>query len=243
MSSRGDGGADGERARVVEGAVAQVLHEVRDVDERRDADPLRALAAHLRHRAHPPVALAGEHRPSCDSRCRRRRSRRPPRGCSMLCGQPEQKNGVRCAPSAAGVRAATASRRSSTRGRPAFSRTSRRAPITRVIASTSSAPCIGTSGAPRSSRTPSTGGSRDRRRARRGRGAPGTAPSPRSRRSPRGRRRIRARPAGPAGSACRSPADARGAAEVGDRAQGVVDRRARGDDPDARGGVVVDDRG
>ena len=44
---RGHRGPDGQRARVVEGAVAEVLREVLAVEERRHADPLDPLAAHL----------------------------------------------------------------------------------------------------------------------------------------------------------------------------------------------------
>ena len=40
--------ADRQRAGVVVGAVAEILEDVRALGERRLADPLRALAAHLR---------------------------------------------------------------------------------------------------------------------------------------------------------------------------------------------------
>ena len=43
-----DGGADSERPGVEERAVAQVLDDVRPIDERRHADPLGALVAHRR---------------------------------------------------------------------------------------------------------------------------------------------------------------------------------------------------
>jgi hypothetical protein len=67
---RRDGGADRERAGVVEGAVAEVLDEVLVAGERRQADPLRSLAAHLRHPEQVPAALAAverDHRVTSDS--------------------------------------------------------------------------------------------------------------------------------------------------------------------------------
>ena len=52
-------GADAQRTGVGEGAVAEVLGEVLDVDERLDADPLHALAAHLgvAHELAHPVGI------------------------------------------------------------------------------------------------------------------------------------------------------------------------------------------
>ncbi len=55
---------------MVEGAVAQVLREVLLAGERRQAEPLRALAAHLRHPEHVAAALAGlerDHRVAADA--------------------------------------------------------------------------------------------------------------------------------------------------------------------------------
>ncbi len=48
VDARRHGSADGERAGVVERAVAEVLHEVLALYERRHPDPLRSLSAHLR---------------------------------------------------------------------------------------------------------------------------------------------------------------------------------------------------
>ncbi len=56
----GDGGAHGEAAGVRERAVADVLHEVLGADERGHADPLGALAAHLRD-ADDVADLVGVH--------------------------------------------------------------------------------------------------------------------------------------------------------------------------------------
>ncbi len=61
VDARADRGPDRERAAVVEGAVAQVLEDVRGVGERRLADPLRALAAHLGQAGERALALAVEH--------------------------------------------------------------------------------------------------------------------------------------------------------------------------------------
>ncbi len=65
---RGDRRAHRQRARVVEGAVAQVLDEVAVVGERRLADPLGALAAHLREPGDLALALGVEqdHRVAAD---------------------------------------------------------------------------------------------------------------------------------------------------------------------------------
>ena len=54
----GHGRPDGQRPRVMESAVAQVLDEVRVVGERSEADPLRPLASHLRHANELPAAPA-----------------------------------------------------------------------------------------------------------------------------------------------------------------------------------------
>ena len=61
----GDAGADGEGAGVAERAVADVLDEVRLVDERRQADPRHALRAHRRgrHALHARVARLEVHDP------------------------------------------------------------------------------------------------------------------------------------------------------------------------------------
>ena len=63
------GRPDGQGSRVVERAVAQVLDEVRVVGERRQADPLRPLATHLRHAHELPAAPAlveGDHGVAAD---------------------------------------------------------------------------------------------------------------------------------------------------------------------------------
>ena len=57
VDAGGDRRADGQRAGVVERAVAEVLEDVLASGERRLADPLRALAAHLREAG--DLALAG----------------------------------------------------------------------------------------------------------------------------------------------------------------------------------------
>ena len=66
----GDRRADRERAGVVERAVAEVLDEVLVARERREPDPLRALAAHLRHAEQSRRARPRRARPSCGSRSR-----------------------------------------------------------------------------------------------------------------------------------------------------------------------------
>ena len=106
---RGHRGADGQRARVMEGAVAQVLDEVRVVGERRQADPLRALAAHLRHAHQLPAAAAlveRDHGVAADAHAHElvRRAR-----VEVLCGHPEQKYGVRMGRAAGAVGRALAS--------------------------------------------------------------------------------------------------------------------------------------
>src|SRR3954465_13597990 len=65
----GPRGARGQRAGVVEGAVAEVLDQVAVVGERGLADPLRALAAHLRDASVLAVALGVEqhHRVAADA--------------------------------------------------------------------------------------------------------------------------------------------------------------------------------
>ena len=64
-----DRGADRERAGVVEGAVADVLDEVARGDERGCADPLRALASHLRDAGHlaAPDRVEHHHRVAADA--------------------------------------------------------------------------------------------------------------------------------------------------------------------------------
>ena len=90
--------ADGARIAsepgVVERAVAEVLDEVLVLDERRHADPLRALAAHLRDAGDVALALAVEqdHRVAADAGAD---ERAVGAGVELLCGQPLQKNGVR----------------------------------------------------------------------------------------------------------------------------------------------------
>src|SRR5215207_959633 len=73
-----DGRAHRERARVVEGAVAEVLHQMAVVGERRHADPLRALAAHLRDAGDLALALGVQqhHRVAADPGAHERALRR-----------------------------------------------------------------------------------------------------------------------------------------------------------------------
>ena len=86
-------GADGQRAGVEVGAVAEVLDEVVGVDERLDADPLRALAAHLRVAGDVPTR-SGSISPTMPWQ-----PMPPPTSAPsgtlvpVLWGQPEQKNG------------------------------------------------------------------------------------------------------------------------------------------------------
>ena len=69
VHARGGRRADGQRARVVEGAVAEVLHQVAVVGEGRLPDPLRALAAHLRDAGDLALALGVQqhHRVAADA--------------------------------------------------------------------------------------------------------------------------------------------------------------------------------
>ena len=68
--------ADGQAARVDVGAVAQVLEHVRGLGERRLADPVGALAAHLGE----ALGASGPSSAPCSgSRCRRRRASPPAR--------------------------------------------------------------------------------------------------------------------------------------------------------------------
>ena len=84
-------GADAQRAGVGEGAVAEVLEEVVDVDEGLDADPVHALAAHLGVAGDVTDPL-GVHQPdeavAADAAADERVRRAP--SCPVECGQPEQ---------------------------------------------------------------------------------------------------------------------------------------------------------
>ena len=92
VDAGGHGGTDGERTGVVEGAVAEVLHEVLGVDERGHPDPLGALAAHLGqpgHLADLLVVHQQHHGVTADARADQRARRHGL--VEVLCGQPEQK--------------------------------------------------------------------------------------------------------------------------------------------------------
>ena len=80
VDAGGDGGADGERAGVEERAVADVLHEVLALEERRHADPLRALVAHRREAgdvADPLGLHQRHHRVAADAAADERALRAP----------------------------------------------------------------------------------------------------------------------------------------------------------------------
>ena len=66
----GDGGADREQARVEVGAVAEVLEDVRRVGEGRGADPVGALATHLRHGQRAPLRQPHRHAVTADAALR-----------------------------------------------------------------------------------------------------------------------------------------------------------------------------
>ena len=69
----------GQRAGVVEGAVAEVLDEVAVLGEGRHADPLRALAAHLRDAGDLalPLGVQQHHRVAADAAAHERARRAP----------------------------------------------------------------------------------------------------------------------------------------------------------------------
>ena len=160
----------------------------------------------------------------------------------VLCGQPEQKNGVRCAPSSAGVRAATASRRSSasrTPGVPADEQARAdhardRVDVERAVH--------------RHQRRPAVVAHAQHRRCR-GAAVERVADEALQERALLLDHDDLLEAGGELADDLRvqrrQHADRQqahgGAAEVGERAQGVVDGRSRGDDTDTRGRVVVDD--
>ena len=91
---RGHGGPDGQRARMVERAVPDVLREVVAVQERRHADPLHPLAAHLgqagdRCRPAPRPSAA----PGRGSRCRHPPASRAAAWLSCCAGSPSRSTG------------------------------------------------------------------------------------------------------------------------------------------------------
>ncbi len=90
LHAGGDGGADGEIAGVIVGAVAEILEHVIAIGERRLADPVGALAAHLRvaQRLRDPSIA-----PCSGSRCRHRRGCLPARGSRCCAGSPSRNRG------------------------------------------------------------------------------------------------------------------------------------------------------
>ena len=96
VDARRDRGADRQVAGMVVGAVAEILEHVRALGERRLADPVRALAAHLgeaRGRAVHPL------RPCSGSRCRHRRACLPARRSRSCAGSRSRNRAMRTATS------------------------------------------------------------------------------------------------------------------------------------------------
>ena len=203
MTPGGDRRPHGQRAGVVEGAVAEVLHEVPVVGERGQPDPLGALAAHLGQAQ--LVAAAGavqrDHGVAADTH--------PDQG---VVGGPGR-DVVRAA--GAEVRGAAGDQRQVDAGPPARARAApagrRRRPAAgpgrsgrpapTATSSVVSAPLAVSSGRPFSSCRPTTTGApAPGRRARRSAGPAGTGSCPRPPAPAPGRRSARPAAAGSAGN-------------------------------------------
>ncbi len=146
-------GADRQIAGMVVGAVAEILEHVAALRERRLADPVRALAAHLGEAA----AWSGPSTAPCNgSRCRHRRAC-PPAPWSRYCAGSRSRN-TACAPRRPASRRATrcACFRRATRPRARRCRrtAAARSPIAIAMSFGSSAPLTGNSQLPCSSFLP-----------------------------------------------------------------------------------------
>ena len=151
--------AHGQRAGVVEGAVAEVLDEVAVLGERRHADPLRALAAHLRDAGDLALALGVEqdHRVAADPAAHERALGRLDRRVVRAAGAEERRAlGHRQLGGAPGDRVehrgCARSTESSSRRWP------RRAASARAITSASRSTSTGSRRSPASSRLPTMRG-------------------------------------------------------------------------------------